>query len=245
MKKKTDGKIHAKDTTREFDLAELAEIARREPENLSPNALMRPVVQDFLLPTAVYFGGGAEIAYFAQNSVIYEVLKRPVTPILHRQSFTIIEAKHARTLKKYGLNFTDLFDGFESVLPQIVEKYLNRETARIFAEAEEIINTQLNRLDQNLSASEPSLAENLATRRRKILYHIGALRTKFHHAQIRKDETINRQIESAFTALLPHNALQERTLNVLTFLNAYGLYFIDWIYDAIDLDDKGHRIVYL
>ena len=206
---------------------------------------MRPVVQDYLLPTAGYFGGGAEIAYFAQNSVLYEVLQRPVTPILHRQSFTIIEAKHARTLKKYDLDLTRLFDGFENVLPAIVEKYLNRETARDFAEAEEIINTQLNRLDQNLSRTEPTLSENLATRRRKILYHIGALRTKFHYAQIRKDETIQRQIEAAFTALLPHHALQERTLNVLTFLNAHGLYFIDWIYEAIDLDDKGHRIIYL
>jgi bacillithiol biosynthesis cysteine-adding enzyme BshC len=245
LKKNKNGKIHAKDTKREFDLSELVEIAEKTPENLSPNALMRPIVQDFLLPTACYFGGGAEIAYFAQNSVIYKVLQRPVTPILHRQSFTVVEARHARTLKKYDLSLTDLFEGFESVLPRIVEKYLNRETARTFAEAEEIINTQLNRLDQTLSQSEPTLAENLATRRRKILYHIGALRTKFHHAQIRRDETIQRQIESALTALLPHSALQERTLNVLTFLNAHGLYFIDWIYEAIDLDDKGHRIIYL
>jgi len=245
LKKNKDGKIHAKDTKREFDLSELVELAEDSPENLSPNALMRPVVQDFLLPTICYFGGGAEIAYFAQNSVIYEVLGRPATPILHRQSFTVVEAKHARTLRKYDLEFTDLFSGFESVLPQIVEKYLNRETSGVFAEVEELISTQLNRLERTLSSGEPTLAENLATRRRKILYHIGALRTKFHHAQIRKDETIQRQIESAFTALLPQNALQERTLNVLTFLNAHGLYFIDWIYEAIDLDDKAHRIIYL
>ncbi|HEY0457649.1 MAG TPA: bacillithiol biosynthesis cysteine-adding enzyme BshC [Pyrinomonadaceae bacterium] len=245
LKRQRDGKIRAKDTRREFDLAELMEIAAEQPENLSPNALMRPVVQDYLLPTAVYFGGGAEIAYFAQNSTVYEVLQRPATPILHRQSFTVIEARHRRTLRKYDLSFTDLFDGFESILPGIVEKYLTPETARVFAEAEEIINTQLNRLDQTLALSEPGLAENLARRRRKILYHIGALRTKFHYAQIRRDATVNRRIETALAALLPHKALQERTLNVLTFLNAHGLYFIDWIYAAIDLDDKAHRIIYL
>lgn len=245
LKKNKNGKIQAKDTRREFELSELIEIAENAPERLSPNALTRPVVQDYLLPTLCYFGGGAEIAYFAQNSVIYEILQRPVTPILHRQSFTIVEAKHARTLKKYDLNFADLLDGFETILPQIVEKHLNRETAQTFAEAEEIINTQLNRLDQALSPTDPTLAENLANRRRKILYHIGALRTKFHHAQILRDETIHRRIEAAFAALVPHDALQERTLNVVTFLNAHGLYFIDWIYDAIDLDDKAHRVIYL
>ena len=245
LKKNKNGKILAKGTRREFDPAELIEIAETEPERLSPNALMRPVVQDYLLPTVCYFGGGAEIAYFAQNSTIYEILQRPVTPILHRQSFTFVEAKHQRTLDKYDLNLTDLLDGFEKILPQIVEKHLNRETARTFAEVEEIINTQLNRLDQTLSPTDPTLAESLAKRRRKILYHIGALRTKFHFAQMRRDETIHRQIESAFAALAPRRALQERTLNVAAFLNAHGLYFIDWVYAAIDLDDNGHRIIYL
>jgi len=245
LKKNKNGKIQAKDTKREFDLSELLEIAENSPENLSPNALMRPVVQDYLLPTATYFGGGAEIAYFAQNSVIYEILQRPVTPILHRQSFTVVEAKHQRTLKSYELQFNHIFDGIRGVLPQIVEKFLNKQTAKTFAEAEEIINTQLNRLDQDLQQFDATLADNLANRRRKILYHIGALRTKFHYAQLRKDEMINRRIENAFAALLPHNALQERTLNVTAFLNSYGLNFIDWIYEAIDLDDKAHRVIYL
>ena len=44
---------------------------------------------------------------------------------------------------------------------------------------------------------------------------------------------------------MPHNALQERTLNVNSFLNKHGNYFVDWIYDAIDLQDKAHRIIYL
>ncbi len=245
LKKNKNGKIQAKDTKREFDLSELLEIAENSPENLSPNALMRPVVQDYLLPTACYFGGGAEIAYFAQNSVIYEVLQRPATPILHRQSFTFVETKHQRTLKSYELQFKDLFGGIEGVLPQIVGKFLNKQTAKTFAEAEEIINTQLNRLDEDLQQFDSTLADNLANRRRKILYHIGALRTKFHYAQLLKDETIHRRIENAFAALLPHNALQERTLNVTAFLNSYGLNFIDWIYEAIDLDDKAHRVIYL
>ena len=245
LKKNKNGRIQAKDTRREFELGELIEIARNSPENLSPNALMRPVVQDYLLPTACYFGGGAEIAYFAQNSVIYEVLQRPATPILHRQSFTVVESKHQRTLKSYELQFKDLFGGIEGVLPQIVEKFLNRQTAKIFAEAEEIINAQLNRLDQDLQQFDSTLADNLANRRRKILYHTSALRTKFHYAQLRKDETIHRRIENAFESLLPHNALQERALNVTTFLNSYGLNFIDWIYEAIDLNDKAHRVIYL
>jgi bacillithiol biosynthesis cysteine-adding enzyme BshC len=245
LKKNKNGTFKTKDDAREFTLDELAEIAENDPGRFSPSVVLRSVVQDYLLPTVCYFGGAAEIAYFAQSGEVYRILNRPLTPIFHRQSFTIIESKHARTLEKYDLQLKDLFVGYENLLPRIVEKYLNREMAKVFAEAEEKINLELNNLDRNLAELEPTLAENLATRRRKILYHIGALRNKFHHAQIRRDETINRRISDAFTALLPHKHLQERTLNVNNYLNRHGSYFIDWIYQAIDLDDKGHRVIYL
>ncbi|MBA3632098.1 MAG: bacillithiol biosynthesis cysteine-adding enzyme BshC [Acidobacteria bacterium] len=238
-------KIKVQNSKKEFSKIEFLEIAKNNPQNLSPNALLRPVAQDYLLPTLVYFGGAAEIAYFAQNSVIYKILNRPVTPIRHRASLTIIEAKHRRTLEKYNLEFTDLFKGKENILAEIVEKFLSSKTARIFAEVEEAINTQLNRLDKSLIKTEPTLSANLANRRKKIIWHVNALRKKYHRAEILKDEIVYRRIENLFTALLPHNALQERAINVLTFLNLYGTNFIDWIYDAVETDEKGHQILYL
>ena len=245
LKQTENGTYKVKDIEREFTLDELADLAAQHPQRFSPSVVLRSVVQDYLLPTVTYFGGAAEIAYFAQSAEVYRILNRPQTLILHRASFTLVEPKHAKTLDKYNLKLQDLFVGIEHILPQIVEKYLNREMAMMFADVEEKINLQLNRLDRNLSEMEPTLAANLANRRRKILYHIGNLRTKFQHAQIQKDAVVHRQIEAAFDALLPHRVLQERTLNIITFLNLFGLNLIDWIYNAIELDDKGHRIIYL
>jgi bacillithiol biosynthesis cysteine-adding enzyme BshC len=245
LRKTKDGKLRTKDKAREFAVEELADLAAAEPESFSPTVVLRPVVQDYLLPTACYLGGGAEIAYFAQNSVVYEILGRPVTTVLHRQSFTVVAAKHARTMEKYGIEFTGLFEGEEKVLARVVEKFLNPETARAFAETEGKINTELDRLDGVLSELDPTLANNLATRRRKIVYHIGALRKKFYYSQARRDEVVHRRIETLFTALLPQKHLQERAVNITGFLNLYGPYFIDWVYDAIDLDDRGHRLIYL
>ena len=245
LKKTENGTFRKKDGSREFSLRELAEIAESEPTRFSPSVVLRSVVQDYILPTVCYFGGAAEIAYFAQSAEVYRVLGRPVTTILHRQSFTFVESKHAKTLKKYDLGLAELFDGFDRLLPSIVETYLNTDSAGIFADVEEKINAQLNRLDQDLSAIDPSLAENLAKRRRKIIYHIGALRHKFHNVQVRKDEVIRQQLEAMFTAMLPHKHLQERSLNITYFLNRYGFNFVDWIYNAIDLEDKSHRVIYL
>lgn len=240
-----NSKIKVQNSKTEFSKTELLEIARNTPQNLSPNALLRPVVQDYLLPTLTYFGGAAEIAYFAQNSAIYRILNRPTTPIRHRASLTIVQRKHARTLEKYDLIFNKLFAGKEKILAEIVEKYLANETAETFAEVEEIINTQLNVLDKSLTEIEPTLAANLANRSKKINWHLEALRKKFHLAEIRKNEIVKRRIDNLFTALYPNDALQERTLNVVTFLNLFGANFIDWIYQAIDSDEKNHQILYL
>jgi len=240
-----NSKFKIQNSKTEFERSELIEIARTSPKSLSPNALMRPVVQDYLLPTLLYFGGAAEIAYFAQNSAIYKILNRPVTPIRHRASFTVLEPKHARTLEKYQVNLTDLFGGKENILVEIVEKYINRETARVFAEVEREIYKQLNRLDSVLKTDEPTLSANLANRRKKILWHIASLRKKYHLAEILKNDVMQKRIDNLFSAFLPHNALQERTLNVITFLNLYGANFIDWIFAATEIEEKEHQVLYL
>ena len=240
-----EGIFRVKDGKREFTSAELQAIARDKPEALSPGVMLRPVVQDFLFPTICYFGGGAEVAYFAQNGEVYRVLERPVTPVFHRQSFTVTEAAQRHSMEKLELTLADLFEGREAVTMESAEKHLTPDTPVLFAEVEEKINTELNRLDWAVSVIDTTLAANLATRRRKIIHHIAALREKTLRAHIRNDETFRRRLDAVFAGVLPNDGLQERTINVVTFLNRYGLNFIDWVHDAIDLDDKEHRIIEL
>src|SRR3984893_7912756 len=92
-----------------FSGEELVSALEKSPEDFTPNVLLRPIVQDTLLPTAAYIGGSAEIAYMAQAQVVYEKLLGRMPVILPRASFTIIEAPIARLLLKYGLDIRDLF----------------------------------------------------------------------------------------------------------------------------------------
>ncbi|MFT3746194.1 MAG: bacillithiol biosynthesis cysteine-adding enzyme BshC [Pyrinomonadaceae bacterium] len=245
LRKTREGVFRAKEYRNEFTIEELRQIAFNEPERFSPGVMLRPVVQDFLFPTACYFGGGAEVSYFAQNSEVYRVLGRPVTPVFHRQSFTVVEAKQRRAMEKFELDLTDLFGGKEEITVKLAGESVTPDTARLFAEVEERINTEMNRLDQAVSHIEPTLAKNVARRRQRIVYHIAALRKKTLLAKVRNDETAQRQIDELFASLWPNGGLQERKLNVFSYLNKHGLNFIDWIYDAIDLEDKEHRIIEL
>ena len=86
LTRNANGKYQTKNGGDEHSAEELADWTLREPERFSPNVTLRAVVQDFLLPTIAYYGGSAEIAYFAQTAEVYRILNRPATPILPRSS---------------------------------------------------------------------------------------------------------------------------------------------------------------
>lgn len=243
LKLKPEGELAIPGSRETLTTNQLVYAARNEPSKLSPGVMLRPVVQDYLFPTICYLGGGAEIAYFAQNSVVYETLGRPVTTIMHRQSFTVVEAKHRRTMEKFDLDLLDLFAGFDSLVPEIVGRYVDPKGARTFADVEEAINGQLNMLDQYVSQLDSTLAENLAKRRQKIIYHIAAVRTKFERARLRNDAEVERRLRAAIDSLAPEGHLQERAINVFSFIDRFGPQFIDRMYSSIDLNDRGHRVV--
>jgi len=239
------GKYRTKDREEEYSAQELAQRALDQPEEFSPNVLLRAVVQDYLLPTLAYLGGSAEIAYFAQTAEVYRLLERPVTPILPRSSVTLVEPHTGRALERYGLRLADLFPGLENVLARVVEEHLGADTARTFTEAEENVNSELDKLRAKLKAIDPTLADALETGRRKINYQLDGLRTRFHRAQMGRDEATRRQLERALDQLYPEKALQERHINITSLLARHGLYVIEWIYNAVNLESTEHQVVYL
>ena len=241
----SDGKYTTKQSDKAYSAEELSKLALAQPEKFSPNVTLRAVVQDFLLPTIAYYGGAAEIAYFAQTGEVYRLLERPITPILPRSSLTMIERHTGRVLERYGLGLVDLFAGTESVLKRVVEEHLGADTAQLFAKTEGSVNSELDELREKLRSVDPTLADALETGRRKINYQLEGLRTRFYRAQMARDEAVQRQLERAFDQLFPHKELQERHINITSLLARHGRYVVDWIYNAINIGSNEHQIVYL
>jgi bacillithiol biosynthesis cysteine-adding enzyme BshC len=240
-----DGRYQAKGTDSAWTLEELAEAAAREPERFSPNVTLRAVVQDYLLPTVAYFGGAAEVAYFAQTAEVYRLLGRPVTPIFHRASMTIVERSVGRTLERYQLKVEDFFEGLEPVVARVVEEHLGRDVAQAFARAEGAIGAALEELQGELGKFDPTLGDALKGGRRKIEHQLEGLRARFHRSQIDRDEVVRRQLERAAATLYPGKALQERHVNVTSLLARHGLYAMDWVFNAIDPGASDHEVVFL
>jgi bacillithiol biosynthesis cysteine-adding enzyme BshC len=240
-----NGKYRTKDIEQEYTAEELAALALEQPERFSPNVTLRAVVQDYLLPTIAYYGGAAEIAYFAQTAEVYRVLERPATPILPRSSLTMIERHTGRVLERYDLALADFFEGLEPVIKRVVEEHLAADSAKLFTDTEQNMNHELDRLRQELEAIDPTLASALETGRKKINYQLDGLRQRFVRAQMTRDEAAHRQLQRAFDQLYPHKDLQERHINITSLLARHGTYVIEWIFNAINLGSNEHQIVYL
>ena len=239
------GKYRTKGNGEEYSAEEIADWALREPDRFSPNVTLRSVVQDYLLPTITYYGGAAEIAYFAQTSEVYRLLDRPVTPILHRASITMVEKHTWRALERYSLTLKDFFAGYDQLVAKVVEEYLGKGTSQAFDHTTETFNSELDALQDKLREVDPTLADALDKGRRKITYQLDGLRTRFRRAQIGRDEALRRQLERAFDLLYPGKNLQERHINITSLLARHGRYVLDWMFDAIELRSSEHEIVFL
>ena len=240
-----NGKYKAKENEQEYTADELAQMALETPERFSPNVTLRAVIQDYLLPTIAYYGGAAEIAYFAQTAEAYRVLERPATPILPRSSLTMIERHTGRVLERYNLTLAHFFEGLEPVITRVVEEHLGADTAKLFTNAEQNVNHELDRLRQELESIDPTLASALDTGRKKINYQLDGLKTRFVRAQITRDEAAHRQLQRAFDQLYPNKDLQERHINITSLLARHGTYVIEWIFNAINIGSNEHQVVYL
>src|SRR5713101_5007411 len=193
------------------------------PETFSANALFRPVVQDFLLPTAAYLGGPAEIAYFAQSSVIYEQVLGRMPVILPRAGFTILDAKAEKLLQKYGLCIENLWAGpqelrrkMESVaVPEALSQNFDRDKAQMESTLAEL-GAQIEKLD-------PSLSGAVTTARNKISFQLEKLRRKTGRALDQKNSLLAEHEHFLENLLYPNKQLQSRELCFLPFLARWGM----------------------
>jgi bacillithiol synthase len=193
-----------------------------EPEHFSPNALLRPVVQDFLLPTAAYFGGPAEIAYFAQSQVVYERLLGTMPVILPRADFTLIDPKGVRLLKKYKLDLDDAWRGVQHLLKRMYADAIPKKLAREFDERIGKIEKNVQKLHQAIAKVDPTVQGAISRAEKRIHYQLEKMRRQTGVSLDRHEKLIHRHAQFLESLLYPQKGLQSRDLCFLPFLARLG-----------------------
>jgi len=225
--------------------AELLARIASTPERFSPNVLLRPIVQDYLLPTLAYTGGAAEAAYFAQAGAVYELLLGRVTPIVPRFSATIVELKIQRLIERHGITVLDVFGGYDALRRELAGHNLPQDLQTAFTVADQSMATNLGTIREKLEKLDRTLVDAAQTAISKIQHQLEKLQTQAARAEALKNELVTRHAEALAQALYPEKGLQERAVGGLYFVARYGQEFLHQIHDAIQPDCHDHQILEL
>jgi bacillithiol synthase len=222
---------------------EFQQAVAREPENFSPNALLRPVVQDFLLPTAAYVAGSAEISYFAQSEILYRALLGRMPVMLPRAGFTLVDVKAAKLLKQYQLTVEDLWQGSEDTRKRLERAAVPKTLSAKFDREQKQITKTLTQLGQQIATLDRTLQGSVGTAQRKIAFQLDKLRRKVGRAQDQKNSLVTAHQKFLEEQLYPHHVLQSRELGFLPFLAKWGPSALDELQKCCALGELGHHFI--
>ncbi len=225
--------------------AKLLDDLERHPENFSPNVLLRPVVQDSLLPTLGYIGGPAELAYFAQAGVVYEGILRRMPVVSPRASFTLLDAHSAKLLSRYGLPLPVLFHEDDAVRQRMARQFLPAGLVDTLSGSQMQLQAMLAALRKGLGDLDPTLDDAASRAGRKMTYQLHRLSDKADRAVLRRNTQVERDAVYLLDHLHPRHSLQERVLSGVSFLAQYGSPLLDMVYEKVSLKSGDHQPLFL
>ena len=227
-------------------LGQLAEA----PETWSPNVVLRPLVQDTLLPTAAYVAGPGEAAYFAQLGPVYRLFGVPMPVIEPRLSLTVVEPGINKILDRYGLGLADLGAGpdpaetLSALWRRLALAASNLDLDTAFDGARQRAAAILADLEPLALAASPSLDGAVGAAQATIGKAINELETKTARVEKQTHDDVRQRLERAQAALWPEGRLQERALAPLGIVARHGRGALAALADAVPLDARQHHIVY-
>jgi bacillithiol biosynthesis cysteine-adding enzyme BshC len=237
------GRFCLKNRGRYFSLDQLRESLETSPARFSPNVLLRPIVQDTLLPTCAYVAGPAEVAYFAQIQALYALRNHPMPVIWPRESFTLLDAEIFKTMKDLGIEIEECFSRAAALRGKALRNSgISRSDSSLEAFRLNLEET-FTELSKDAGVLDPSLPQAMDTAKRKILRNLHRIRARMQ----RLEENSNTEIVQAADLLLhhclPNGNLQERELSILHFLAQNGPNLLDAVRSSLRLSSFSHRVI--
>lgn len=224
-----------------ISLSELQSLLANHPLDLSPNVLLRPLVQDSLLPTLAYVAGPSELAYLGQAQSLYKVMGRPQPVIFPRAAFTLLDSRTDRLMEKYNLGPEDVWKGDEHLSQKIAATGFAEGWSERFDQGERELDQLLTRLQGDIEKLDPTLLDTLQHTKEKMKYQMERLRGKLTRAALGRSDLLVRHVQALLRFLMPCKDLQERRVGGAYFLGRAGYGLLDRLLAQIQVRCSDHQ----
>ena len=228
------------DTDIRFSETELKAEIDTYPERFSPNVVLRPLYQEFILPNLAYVGGPSELVYWLQLKGVFANFNTTFPLLMPRNFAGVLTPNILRKVEKEELSFEELFEDENELVKRKVaentqhELALSKEMDRLNAIFKDVMKQAVN--------IDPSLEQLVAAERKKTENCINKIEGKILKAEKRNQETLVNRIYAIKEALFPGGSPQERKDN---FLNFYipDPNFIDSCLESFDAFDYRFHLI--
>ena len=230
-------------TEKRFSRSEILQLLVDQPERFSPNVVLRPLMQDVILPTAAYVAGPGEIAYYAQYKQVYQWAGLPMPIIYPRVGVSIVGTRVRKTLEKYDLSVEDFETDFERFFRRFVLERMAVDIDVVFNETLQHIHQAIDLLKPSLEEIDHTLQKSAEATRVALGKELERFKGRVIKAEKRNQEVARGQLEKAFVNIFPNGKMQERVFSVLQMLNQHGFDFIDELLERLSLDTSSHQVL--
>lgn len=211
-------------TSRQFSREEIIQDLHTHPERYSPNVILRPVLQEAILPNVAFIGGGGELAYWLRLKLVFEKAAIDFPVLILRNSFLLISKKWGALMKKLDLGVPQLFLDEVTLSAEWVREHSGLQL--MLQNEKEELSQIYRKMEQVAGKVDPTLAVHTNALLVKGLKKIDLLEKKLVRAAKKKHEAAIREIGFLKGELFP-GGLQERIENIMFWLAIHGMEFLD------------------
>ncbi len=236
-----DGMFKVLNTELKFSPEQMDAEIESHPERFSPNVVMRPLMQEKILPNLAYVGGGGEIAYWLERKAQFEHFGINFPVLVRRNSVLWLEPAALKRMEKLDLSLDDLWLDAET----LVKAHLQSQATGDFELKEETEELQavFQKIADKAQHIDPTLVKTVWAEHIKAAKSVEQLAARLVKAEKQKHELAIQQIRALKEKLFPGNGLQERYDNFLPYYLRYGASFFQTLKDHLDPFDRRFLVV--
>lgn len=229
------------DSDIKFTEEEVLNEIENHPEKFSPNALLRPVFQETVLPNVAYIGGNAEIMYWVELKAYFEKINLPFPILIPRNSVLMVQEKILGKIRKLGLEISDFYKNFANVTRELLLD--DHEILQYLDDSEEQLKSHFDKLAAQSALTDKSFGNLVDAERTRQLKSFRRMRKRLLRAEKIKQNEKLQQLNDLFLAVHPGGVWQERVLNFSVFFADHGKEWLQSCYDGINVEKPELSVI--
>lgn len=234
--------FHVLDSKLSFSSEEIQSRIESNPEEFSPNVILRPLYQEMILPNLAYIGGPAELVYWLELKKVFDHFEQPFPILMPRNFALVVDAPTDRKMKKTGIDLKLFFAQKNFIFNHWV---LHNSTQELTISKEmQQVSVLFEKLQAKANSIDASLTQFVGAQAKHTANALNRIEQKMLRAEKRRHSDKLQQIEAVKDALFPNGNLQERTDNLLNFYPTDSQFIQQLLTHFDPFDFRFHTLIY-